>query len=246
MHEKTILGIPGIGKRYAVIIGEWQGEARFSPEVEYAGPMIVSDAKRVLELLEEIAALDVAIEGLSQGSALVKRIDSIPGFGKTSSAELAGEIGTFVRFSSEASLALYLGMCPLDRQSGQFRGTKSPRQVNWRAKAAMMVAGARHIEQVPESRMYYEKKRVEGKNHNQAIRALGRHMVRVMWSMMRQGRDYEVREATCLTRKSDRDVQVLAYGDVALPAWSYPSPPATGPALEKPLPFRNRGRSARR
>ena len=199
MHKSSLLAIPGIGNKYATVIQEWQKGSKFSQEVEYVGPMIVSDAKRILELLKEIAALDKAIEELSQESELARRIDSIPGFGKTSAAELAGEIGTFDRFTSEASLALYLGMCPLDRQSGQFHGTKSPRQVNRRAKVAMMTAVARHIERVPESRAYYEKKRAEGKKHNQAVRALGRHLVRVMWSMLSQERDYELREAECFT-----------------------------------------------
>ena len=199
MHKSSLLAIPGIGNKYATVIQEWQKGSKFSQEVEYVGPMIVSDAKRILELLKEIAALDKAIEELSQESELARRIDSIPGFGKTSAAELAGEIGTFDRFTSEASLALYLGMCPLDRQSGQFHGTKSPRQVNRRAKVAMMTAVARHIERVPESRAYYEKKRAEGKKHNQAVRALGRHLVRIMWSMLSQERDYELRETPCPT-----------------------------------------------
>ena len=58
----------------------------------------------------------------------------------------------------------------------------------------MMVAVARHIACVPASRTYYDKKRAEGKMHNQAIRALGRHLVRVLWSMVKQGRKYEIRE----------------------------------------------------
>lgn len=61
-------------------------------------------------------------------------------------------------------------------------------------KAAMMVAVARHIACVPASRIYYDKKRVEGKKHNQAIRSLGRHLVRVIWAMVKQGRNYEMRE----------------------------------------------------
>ncbi|MEQ1742509.1 MAG: hypothetical protein ABL869_08440 [Candidatus Nitrotoga sp.] len=40
---------------------------------------------------------------------------------------------------------------------------KTPRHVNTRAKAAMMVAVARHIAYVPMSRAYYDKKRAEGK-----------------------------------------------------------------------------------
>jgi len=195
LTPEEIREIRGIGVKYAGIIREWQRRAEFSPEVEYVGPMIVSDARRILELLSEIAALKEAIEKLCEESELARRLRSIPGFGVISAAELAGEIGTLKRFGSEASLALYLGMCPLDKQSGQTHGTRSPRQVNRRAKAAMMVAVAHHIWEVPESRAYYEKKRAEGKRHNQAVRALGRHMVRVMWSMLRQERDYKLRKA---------------------------------------------------
>jgi hypothetical protein len=58
----------------------------------------------------------------------------------------------------------------------------------------MMVAVARHIECVPASRAYYDRTRAEGKKHNQAIRALGRQLVRVIWSLVKQGRKYEIRE----------------------------------------------------
>jgi len=47
---------------------------------------------------------------------------------------------------------------------------------------------------VPQSRAYYDRKRADGKTHNQAIRALGRHLVRVIWAMLRDHRDYEIRE----------------------------------------------------
>ncbi|MDI6868584.1 MAG: IS110 family transposase [Coprothermobacterota bacterium] len=199
MHKESLTSIPAVGKKYAEIIEKWRRKAKFSPEAEYVSPMIISDAKRILELFKEITSLDKAIEELSLNSEIARRLDSIPGFGKVSSAELAGEIGTFDRFPSEASLALYLGMCPLDRQSGGSHGTKRPRQVNKRAKTAMMIAIVRHIGQVPESRLYYQKKRREGKKHNQAVRALGRHLVRVFWSMMKKGRDYKLREGICLT-----------------------------------------------
>ena len=113
-------------------------------------------------------------------------IKSIPGFGPVSTAELAGEIGNNDRFSSEPSLALYMGMAPLSRESGQNKGSKTPRQVNRRAKAAMMVAVDRHRKQVAASQKYYEKKRAEGKTHNQAIRALGRQLCRVIYKMLKE------------------------------------------------------------
>jgi len=70
------------------------------------------------------------------------------------------------RFSKEGSLALYLGMSTLDNSSGNYQGSKQPKHVNTRAKAAMMIALDRHRKYVTESQRYYEKKRSEGKKHN--------------------------------------------------------------------------------
>ena len=100
--------------------------------------MIVIDAQRVLELKSQIQALDLAIAELVGRSRIARRIDTIPGFGSTCSGELAGEIGTLERFAGEGSLAVYLGMVTLDNTSGDSQGAKPPRQVNTRAKAAMM------------------------------------------------------------------------------------------------------------
>ena len=194
LRRPTILQISSVGQKYAAIIREWQRQAKFSSEVEYVGPMIIEDAGRILDLRQQIRALDEAMEALAQGSEIARRLSTIDGFGKTSIAELAGEIGTQRRFAGEASLALYLGMSPLTRQSGLLSSTRSPRQVNRRAKAAMMTAVAHHFRCVPQSRAYYDRKRAEGKSHNQAVRALGRHMVRVIWAMLRDQRDYEIRE----------------------------------------------------
>ena len=190
----TIRQIPGVGQKYSRIIQDWQQCARFSNEVEYVGPMIIQDATRILGLRKQIHALDEAMAELAEQSEIARRLSTIPGFGKTSIAELAGEIGTVQRFNSEASLALYLGMCPLTHRSGQMCRARIPRQVNTRCKAAMMTTVARHIGCVPQSQAYYDRKRAQGKTHNQAVRALGRHMVRIIWAMLRDQRDYEVRE----------------------------------------------------
>ncbi len=189
----SLLALEGVGKKYAMLIQAWQRTALFSHEAEWAGPMIVADARRVLALKREIAALDDLIEPLTEDCEMARRLHSIPGFGPTCSGELAGEIGVIERFGGEASLALYLGMATLDRSSGIHTGTKRPRHVNTRAKAAMMIAVARHMDQVPVSRAYYEKKRAQGKTHNQAVRALGRQLARVIWSMLKHQRDYELR-----------------------------------------------------
>jgi len=194
LRRATIRQIPGVGQKYSEIIQNWQKGAKFSSEVEYVGPMIIQDARRILGLREQIHALDEAMAELAEQSEIARRLSTIPGFGKTSIAELAGEIGTVKRFAAETSLALYLGMCPLTHQSGQMSRARIPRQVNTRCKAVLMTTIARHIGCVPQSRAYYDRRRAEGKTHNQAIRALGRHLVRVIWAMFRDQRDYELRK----------------------------------------------------
>jgi len=194
LHAGSIKKIPGVGPKFAAIIAQWQPTAQFSHEADYVGPMILEDAARLIDLKAQTKALRNQCEDLMAKSEIGRLVDSIPGFSVICASELAGEIGTIDRFKNEGSLALYLGMAPLTKSSGKVHSAKSPRHVNKRGKAAMMIGIDRHRKQVPESQRFYEKKRLEGKGHNQAIRALARHLCRVLFTMLKQGREYERRD----------------------------------------------------
>jgi transposase len=193
LRKATLLKIPSVGRKYASLIQEWQKRAHFSEEAAWVSEMIQEDAKRCLELDEKVKTLETKIEQVAEDSKIAKILLSIPGFGPVCTTELAGEIGTVERFSKEGSLALYLGMSTLDNSSGKYQGTKAPKHVNTRAKAAMMIALDRHRKYIPESQRYYEKKRAQGKKHNQAIRALGRHLCRIIYKMLKEQREYQIR-----------------------------------------------------
>jgi transposase len=190
VRRASLLKLPAIGPTYADRIQAWQNGACFGHDARLVGDMIRQDAMRILELNRQIKALEVETARIAAKSTIACQLASIPGYGSVCTAELAGEIGTIARFRSEASLALYLGMAPLDNSSGKYRGSKAPKHVNARAKAAMMAAVDHHRKRVPQSQRYYEKKRAEGKKHNQAIRALGRHLCRVIFKMLSQDRPY--------------------------------------------------------
>lgn len=185
--------IRGVGTVYLSKIRAWQKHAHFSAEVDWVGPMILEDAHRLIELGKAIKNLDEQMATLSQQSDIARCLLSLPGFGNTSCAELAGEIGTISRFDQESSLALYLGMSPLDNASGTYKGAKTPTQVNKRAKMAMMTAVDHHRRNVAQSQTFYEKKRAQGKKHNQAVRALGRYLCKVIFKMLKDNRMYEIR-----------------------------------------------------
>ncbi len=190
--EKTLLKINQVGKKYVKIILEWQKNAIFSDDLSFMSPMLNQDIVRIVELRKMIRELDEHIVERLKQSKIGQRLLSIKGFGVTSCGELAGEIGCIERFKKESSLALYIGMAALDNSSGKYKGSKRSKQVNRHAKSAMMVAVDHQRRGNEQSQRYYEKKRLEGKKHNQAIRSLGRHLSRVIYKMLINDRDYYV------------------------------------------------------
>ncbi|CAM3547467.1 Transposase IS111A/IS1328/IS1533 N-terminal domain-containing protein [Nocardiopsis gilva] len=51
----------------------------------------------------------------------------------------------------------------------------------------------------PDSKAFYERKRAEGKRHVQAVIALARRRVNVLWAMLRDGRPFVAATAMKLT-----------------------------------------------
>lgn len=188
LQEKTRLRIPAVGAKYAALIRRWPPQAHFSHETPYAGPLIIEDARRILERRAQIQALETQCAALAAASEIARLIDTLPGFARVCSSERAGAIGTLERFPGEASLAVYLGLANRDNSSGPRQGARAPGPVNQRAKAARMTGVDRHRQPVPESQRYDEKKRAEGKTHHPAIRALGRPLCRVLYRLLKDGR----------------------------------------------------------
>ncbi|OGT00516.1 MAG: hypothetical protein A3H99_03750 [Gallionellales bacterium RIFCSPLOWO2_02_FULL_59_110] len=120
VRRATLLKLKGIGVGYATKIATWQKTAIFAPAIAWAGPMIYADAMRILSLREAIIQLELQIAELTAQSGIAQRLLSMPGMGSVCASELAGEIGNIERFKDEASLAVYLGVAPLDRSSGSF------------------------------------------------------------------------------------------------------------------------------
>ena len=192
VRQSTLLAVSQIGKTYAAKIKEWQMQATFGESAALTGRMIVTDAKQLLALRSQTMALEREIETLSAQSVMATRIKTIPGFGLICGAELAAEIGFLARFAKSDSLAMYLGTAPLDNSSGKYKGSKVSRQVNRRARDAMMIAAVQHYRCVPASNALYEKKVAAGKTHQQAIRTVARMLAKVIYAMLKNGVDYRM------------------------------------------------------
>ncbi|MCF6336250.1 MAG: transposase [Spirochaetales bacterium] len=121
----ALLKIKMIGQKQASLMLEGlQKIQSFEELTETYKTIILSSARRVLELKEEIEMLDGQLEETGQKSAEVKRLKSMSGIGTKLSSRLVGEIGNINRFESEKQLAVYCGVACIDDDSGKSKKTK--------------------------------------------------------------------------------------------------------------------------
>ncbi len=149
-------------------------------------------ATRIIELEAEEAAFNAELERLSELLPEVALIKSIPGIGHVYGATIVAEIGDISRFRNAHHLASYGGIAPAKEESGSSVKKKKKRKGgNRRLKNAFIQSAQYAIDSDDTAREYYDKKRAEGKKHRQAIRALARRRVEVIYAMLDNGTYYE-------------------------------------------------------
>jgi transposase len=105
-------------------------------------------------------------------------------------------VGDICAFSSAERLAAYAGLVPAARDSGKRVGNnKRMRGGNKTLKRVFYQSAFASLRSAPESRVFYDRKRAEGKRHTQALIALARRRVNVLWAMLRDGTAFESRSA---------------------------------------------------
>jgi transposase len=115
---------------------------------------------------------------------------SLPGIGPRLGARIAVEIGSISRFRTPGHLAAYAGLGPTPWKSGTSINANVPSRFgNHRLKNAFFLAAFASLRHAP-SRTYYDRKRAQGKRHNQAVLCLARRRVDVLHAMLSQGVPY--------------------------------------------------------
>jgi transposase len=154
-------------------------------------------ARLVIELAAQLAAVLARREELEQEIEQVffalpeaTILRSLPGIGPRLGARIAVEIGSISRFRTPAQLAAYAGLGPTPWQSGtSIKANLPSRFGNHRLKNALFLAAFASLRHEP-SRSYYDRKRAQGKRHNQAVLCLARRRVDVLHTMLSQGVPY--------------------------------------------------------
>lgn len=176
------------------LVGE-MFDAMSSQTIEVAGASamercVSADASMIQDLFSEMDRLDARMVALLDGSSEAAILRSMPGIGDVWCAVILGAIGSIDRFPSAGHLASYAGLAPGRWESGtSIRGSVRPRG-NGQLKNALRQAAQSAARYDERSKAYYEKKRSEGRSHGQAISALARRRVDVMYAMLKNGEMY--------------------------------------------------------
>lgn len=116
----------------------------------------------------------------------MKLLKTFPGIGGVAGATLLSEIGDIERFGTESHLSAYCGVSPVIWQSGTGKiRTKRRRRYSRRLKGILYFISLSQIRINPESRAYYDRKRNEGKTHWQAMNALSRQLVKIIYYILK-------------------------------------------------------------
>lgn len=160
------------------------------PAAEVKAALVAEIALEVLRTRKRIAALDDRLEELLASDQRASIVRSLPGMGTVFTAEFLAEVGEISRFNSANDLAAAAGLAPVLRSSGSVSYQRRPKRGNRTLKRLLYRSAFCSISHHGASESFYRRKRTEGKTHHQAMIALARRRVNVLWAMLRDGSPY--------------------------------------------------------
>jgi transposase len=164
------------------------------PAEDVTARIVAELAAEVLSLKESLKTLDEELEKRFFARKEARVLTSLPGVGVILGAEFLVRAGDLSAFESADKLAAYAGLVPAAHDSGKRVGNdRRMRGGNKALKYVFYQSAFASLRSSPESRAFYERKRAEGKRHTQALIALARRRVNVLWAMLRDGTTFEAR-----------------------------------------------------
>jgi transposase len=154
-------------------------------------------------LLGQIALLegqvaDVDAAGARLLAAADRHLTTIPGVGAVLAATILAEIGDIDRFPRFQALVAYAGLDPGVFESGRFRGRRqhlSKRGSPYLRRALYLATHSAQLRN-PDLGAYVQRKRAEGKSYKAALVATSRKLLARIYTVLKERRPFEVREAT--------------------------------------------------
>jgi transposase len=188
-HLKRAGGLRTIAQLADAALASAQAQRMAVPGERMTAMFVRELAAEALAARKRLAELNRALEARLTRHPDAALIRSLPGMGAVLTAEFIAEAGTIRRFTSADALAAAAGLAPVLRQSGKVRFLRRPTGGNKALKQAFYQAAFCSLHS-PDSRAFYTRKRREGKRHHQALIALARRRINVLWSMLQRRQPY--------------------------------------------------------
>jgi transposase len=193
LRKRRVQGADALARK-ALTAAETQSATL--PAESVAAQIVAELAEEVLSLKNRIDTLDEELERRFFARPEARIVESLPGMGPILGAEFLVAVGDLRAFESADRLAAYAGLVPAARDSGKRVGNhRRMRGGNKTLKRVFYQSAFSSLRSAPESRAFYDRKRAEGKKHTQALIALSRRRVTVLWAMLRDGTTFETRSA---------------------------------------------------
>ena len=192
---------PGIAKTAATAVALAHQQDLALPGEAGTAALVKRLARKLLELDREIKEIDKTITERFRDHPYARIIESLPGFGPGLGAEfLVATGGTLASFATPGRLASYAGLVPVPRDSGRVTGNlHRPKRYNRRLRRVFYLAALSSIRGEGPSRQFYDRKRCERLIHPQALLALARRLVDVLWALLRDGREFTTHKPVTAT-----------------------------------------------
>lgn len=186
-HRPSLAGITAAALEAA------QAQTIVLPGEASTAALVKRLAAKLLELDRERRELDKTITGVFRSNPQAEIIESLPGMGPILGAEFITVTGgDLAAFAHSGRLASYAGLAPVSKDSGRVSGNlRRPKRYNRRLRRVFYLAALSSIKADGPSRAFYGKKRGERMLHKQALLALARRLVDVLWALLRDGRLFE-------------------------------------------------------
>jgi transposase len=182
-HLRRAGGLPHVDALAEAALAAARAQSVAVPGERLAAELVRELAREALATRDRLARLDRDLDAALARHPDAALIRSLPGMGATLTGELIAEAGDLSRFRSADALAAAAGLAPVLRQSGKARFQRRPAGGNKTLKRVFYQSAFCSL-QSPASRAFYARKRREGKRHHQALIALARRRIDVLWAML--------------------------------------------------------------
>lgn len=158
---------------------------------DIAASIITELATNVLALDQRVKDLDNQIAASFDQHPQAEIIQSMPGFGPILGATLLVAAGDLRAFPSAGHLAAAAGLVPVPNDSGRRNGNlHKPHRYSRPLRHVFYLSAQTSMMREGPNRDYYLKKRARGRTHTQAVIALARRRIDVLWALLRDERTY--------------------------------------------------------